>query len=49
MKDNLKMKREAAKTNRLEEHNEETKETPKGISVESMSTASQSQAGQELG
>lgn len=42
MKENLKMKREAAKTNRQEEHVEETKESFKGISVESMSTASQS-------
>jgi len=40
MKDNLKMKREAAKTNRLEDTTEETKEPAKGISVESMSTAS---------
>jgi hypothetical protein len=49
MKENLKMKREAAKTNRMEDHTEETKETGYGISSESMSTASQSNSGADIG
>ena len=43
MKENLKNRREAAKNMRAAEDNlssEETKESAKGISVESMSTAS---------
>ena len=41
MKDNLKMKRNAAKTTKPEEPAEETKQLPTKIVDESMSTASQ--------
>jgi WD40 repeat protein len=48
MKENLKMKREAAKSKPTEDYTEETKESNFGTS-ESMSTASHSNAGTEMG